>query len=956
MNMRKTLPVAILLNCAALQTSAGELKAGLWHVRYSDNGIQAIQYQGVTVLAKSSFTVFQPDYRGAQFSMYHAKASERPEPDGAVVEWVKDQAGAAEVTMALRLGKGRLEWSTRMRVHVAGPVEIGVLLPPAAIMLPAGIAQCRTAQSEAEIGQDETPTQTLAGPIEFLTPERDLRFEPDASSGRWIFQDRRTSMKHFRIIACLRADGKQPLEAEVKLRLRVREYPQPQVAARAKLLSQRMRTLLPMPVNNASFEDEPALTGWSHAVNASAVQEAQQPGQRCAKLVVASVDERNVYLTQHVPVRPGGRYRARAKVRTHDVRPAPVVGMATTGAVLIVEWADKQGKWLAPGQYAKGRFGTSTWHTQEVREVVAPEKAGSAIIFLGLRGLGEAWFDEVEFFEVRRAAVLLSPFDGTTLADNRPLLNWRLDPSCERYRVQLSTDPQFGPATLEAVAEAPRFVPERKLAPGRWYWRVSLDNDPPGTAWSFVQTADANADTTGPVVSVKPQSLSSPREPLIVTATDESAVDPTGLKLRVDGALRDAAAEARGPTFRVTPATPWPVGASKVTVSLADRHGNVGEASNWVVHGPRAPRAYTWTRDRGVFDGERHEFPLGIYQVQESDLARVKAAGFDFVHIYTWEGSQDDEAARRYLDAVHKAGLRAFVGFDRGNSSRNGIVQGNVGHVARRIAALRDHPGLLAWYLFDEPDLSHQYIPPKKIREYYEFIKALDPDHPVIVTLATRDGVKRYGKCYDVYWSMVYRTTPELAARLAQHRRALPGADTPLMAICHCYDRVQTSQIKFGAGVDESKFSPNERLMRANAFMSLVHGTSGMCWWWFGDHKRKWLATPDVPEMWQAHQRVLSDLRSLSPLLLAPGRDAKVSVECTPKDGNVQARLKLMDSSALLIAVNASGEEVTARIASPDLRDGVHMQVRGEGRQVRVAGGSVEDRFGPLAVHVYLSE
>lgn len=938
--------------CLTVTVWSGELQHGRWRVHYTDDGIKSIRFYGTTILAQSSFTIFGPNYKRHRFTLAQCQVAEQ---DGRALLWTKEEPGKAQVTMRLSLGEDELQWDTQMHVSVAGPVELAMLVPPDSVQSPGSAIRCRFAEREAEIYEEQYPTRVLTGPLAFNTPRHEWRFDMSATAGRWLFQDRRLAQKHLRLIACLRADGKKPLDARLSLRLRVRRFQDDEADARAKLFSQRARTLVQLPVENASFDDEQPLAGWQHPANAQIVEEGRPPGKQCAKLVVKSQGERGIYLTQRVPVKPGTRYRARAMVRGEDVREATVLGMRSVGAVLIVEWADADGKWLAPGRYSTGAFGTKGWHVQRVDDVVAQPGARYAIIFLGLRGLGTAWFDDVELYECRRSAVLGSPLDGATLADNRPRLCWQPDQTALLYRAQLCAAPNFADALIQADTDEPSIVPEQKLAPGRWFWRVGLDDEPATTVWSFVQSAPQDADTTGPEIALSPQSFTSPTAALAVAARDESGADLTSLTLSVDG-REEAHRQIVGTDTQrgVQPTRGWPIGAHKVTVRIADRKGNTSEASTWIVHGRRAPRTLVWTRERGVFDGEKHELPLGIYQVREEDLARVKEAGFDLVHIYTWESSQDDEAARRYLDAVHAAGLRAFVGFDRGNGSGNGLVQGNSGMVARRIAALRDHPGLFAWYLFDEPDLSHQYVSPKNLKRYYELIRALDPDHPVIVTLAIGNSPKVYGKCYDVYWSMVYRTTEFVADRLASHREMI--GDSPLMAIVHSYDREQTKRLKADEPIDESKFQPDARVLRANALMAVVRGTSGLCWWWFGDHKRKWLATPDVPEMWEAHQRVIAELRSLQPMLLAEGQDVPVAVEASPKEARVEARLKMLSQGGLLIAVNALTTNTTARVSSPELKGVQEVRVLGENRAVEVRGGVIEDRFGPLAAHVYRFE
>ena len=57
----------------------------------------------------------------------------------------------------------------------------------------------------------------------------------------------------------------------------------------------------------------------------------------------------------------------------------------------------------------------------------------------------------------------------------------------------------------------------------------------------------------------------------------------------------------------------------------------------------------------------------------------------------------------------------------------------------RRIAELKDHPALWAWYLADEPELTPAL--PQRMREIYQIIRDEDPYHP----LAVDELEQRYG-------------------------------------------------------------------------------------------------------------------------------------------------------------------------------------------------------------------
>ncbi len=942
----------VAAHVAAGSAAAVEARRGPWRVSCTDRGIAAVRHNGLPVLRNGSFGVYKPGYKGQLFSLRECTPSIREEPDAVVVEWVREVPDAGRLVMQLRLTDEWLEWRAEMRFSLDGPIEMGIHIPTEALTTPAGVVSGKLGEQDLEIGEARHDRIHFGTPLHFPMPRREWRFDPAASSGGWVFQDDRDKYAAYRIIALLRARGEEaPFEAEVSLRLGIREFTGDEAATREKILSQTTTTRIPLPLANGGFEDNLSGTPWYMPTTAAITQDGASEGANCAKIEVGNKEERGIYITRQVPVQPGRCYVASAMVRSRDVARAKVLGMISTGAVLIVEWADGEGKWLAPGAYARGQFGTSGWRRQRIAPIIAPERAARAILYLGLRGTGTAWFDDVTFSACRRTPALLGPIDGARIQHNRPRFTWRRHPAARRYRVQIATAPDFA-AVRRTTIEGTSFRPRVPLAPGTWYWRVGIDEEEPGETWTFRQTAPAELDMVGPDLVLEPFSVRAPRTPLNIVAGDESGLDPTSAVLLLDH--RPVAVEATvSPEGAIlVPRRAWPRGAHAVTVRLADRAGNTSEAETWLVNTPPPPQPIVWTRDRGVRVGNRHEFPLGIYQVTEEDMQRVKEAGFDLIHLYTWEGSQDDAAARQYLDAARRAGLRVFMGFDRGRSSGRGLIQGDLGHMARRVAALRDHPALYAWYLFDEPDLDHQYISPKNMKRLYDALKTYDPDHPVIVTFAKTNSVAEYGLCFDVHWTQVYGGTKYVFGRLGTHREVL--REHPLMAIVHSYDRDRKPAMKTGRDPADEPFQPDGRTLRANALMALVLGSSGLVWWWFGNHGRTSVTTADIPDMWRVHGQLVAEIRGLRPALAAPGEEVGVEVACSPESARAAARVKTLSrGGGVLIAVNPSGEACEVVFRSAALAGLSSVAVPGENRTLPVRDGVLRDSFEPLGARVY---
>jgi len=309
------------------------------------------------------------------------------------------------------------------------------------------------------------------------------------------------------------------------------------------------------------------------------------------------------------------------------------------GAGLIVEWADKHGKWFASGGYATGLYGDNDWTPRRIAEVRAPEQAGYAIIYLALRAAGTAWFDDVHLSRLPRLLHPLNPADGASLHTNRPLLQWKDDTQPADYVVEISTDPAFPEArtTRWQTGRAAFRVPTA-LSPRHYYWRVSAPGYDPATR-SFEQTAPATKDTTPPDIAT---------DPVRVIRSDARAVfkiqsdgdRPPAVKAALDGhPLRVAVRGARG-EYTASISGRWQPGLNQVTITATDAACNSETVQALVLYRPVPAHPVVISKTGFYTDAGHPIFPLGIYQVSMADMPRVKAAGFEIVHNYEFEGTR----------------------------------------------------------------------------------------------------------------------------------------------------------------------------------------------------------------------------------------------------------------------------------------------------------------------------
>ncbi len=936
--MRLATIAAFLL--ASLPVMAATITNGPWELSYTDAGPQALTHQGETLIRYGGFGSYRPDWKGANFALTGLRATADRDGDAPRVTWLRSNATDGDVKLTVTLGADRVVWSLDAEVKPAGPCEFGLLAAAAPLVQANGGLTYTNGQRLNRADERPFSNHGLAETLTFERPQRTLRWDLRASAGGWQLQDwRQRPDQALRVIAVFEG-GKGPVHLSAALQATT--YPAAEVAARQALLDQRTRWRDTVEVPNTGFEDGPGQ--WQLSATGRIVDEQARTGRRCARLQVADPAKDAVYITRQIPIVPGATYTVRCQVRTENVVARPA-RMSSVGAGLIVEWADAQGKWLAAGEYSCGLYGTKPWTLRECRDLRAPEKAGFAVIFLAVRAAGTAWFDDLEVERVHCAVALTGPATGATLSDNRPTLTWQPDTAASRYQIDVSADPAFPAAeTISGETEDETWMPPSRLKPGRWHWRVRAPGFDPSAVWSFTQHAPADRDTTRPQVTTLFGRVTRASEAFRLALTDDSG-GPVSVQASLGG--QALAVTAQGPTTALLRAPAgWPEGLNDVAITARDAAGNTAQQTVRLLHRPLPAEPVRILPDGTYTSGDQRIFPFGIYQVSPKAMPTVKAAGIDVVHTYEFEGSQNDVRAAAYLDAAHAAGLRVFIGFDRGNGSGRGLVQGNLEHVVQRVSALCSNPGLFCWYLFDEPEVPGQVVVPRVLIRYADTIRQLDPYHPVVVT-TWGNSMARYRRSFDTHWTQAYTTPAGVVAQLAEHRGLL-GPECPLTLLVHCYDQKQQAARGQGQPFDPARFQPDPDWLHAAAFAGATQHINGLWWWWYADEAKDWLTAARVPAAWQALGRTIAELRALTPVLAAPDADHRQTVKVG--DGLVQVWRRTTGGETTVVAVNTSEQDL--RVQVPVTGDGP-AQVLFEKRQVARQAGIIEDRFTRYAVHVY---
>ncbi|MCC7261834.1 MAG: carbohydrate-binding family 9-like protein [Candidatus Latescibacteria bacterium] len=258
--------------------------------------------------------------------------------------------------------------------------------------------------------------------------------------------------------------------------------------------------------------------------------------------------------------------------------------------------------------------------------------------------------------------------------------------------------------------------------------------------------------------------------------------------------------------------------------------------------------------------------------------------------------------------------------------------------LARLVAAVAAEPGVLGYYLADEPEINNARA--EYLEAVYTLMQELDPYRPLMITNDTLDGIVTHGyRACDILSPDPYSPEPGyLPAFMRRCREVLrPGQAlmlTPWTASGQThFDQVMGSNPPYPYAV-----------MRYQWLTGLAMGARG----YTGYTSSFFLPEPQLryglPAIWR-------ELRFLEPAAAEPQ-----TPPTTQADAELITWLGRADGQLYLIAANDHPGARQATLSHPLLEGIATLDVLSEGRSVAVQGGHFSDGFAEGAVHVYTTD
>jgi hypothetical protein len=579
------------------------------------------------------------------------------------------------------------------------------------------------------------------------------------------------------------------------------------------------------------------------------------------------------YAALFIPVETGKFYGAEVWVRCEDVK-AHADGGQNRGAVIFLQWAGHDKEWVGGGSFPIGLDGTHDWTLRKVpytRRI--PPEVGYLHVMLGVEGSGTAWFDGLRVHEVTswEGVWLESPPEGATVDVRRPLLRWSAtEKKLAGGATLLSRSPEFpddSATTLRVVSGDRSCRPPTALEPGTWYWRVhpihgSLEV-PPSAVQSFVVADDA---VLWPPDIVPTWTWTEEKRPTL-TARVSSFVTAEQLSISI-GDIPAEVADLEDGALTFRPIEALDPGTHDVTLTVAGPAERTRSVTRTFSN--KIPGSRVGIREDKILlvDGEPF-FPLGAYRDPSdtlTDFSGLKEAGFNVTHSYAFEDGNDPESietARAYLRAAHANGLKVFLGLHRVKVREQDHVW-----VSRWVTEVMDEPGLLTWYLMDEP--AGQGVPVEVVAGLGRTVKAVDPFHPTSLVMCRPRAFGDYAPACDILWNDPYPLPNRpltMVEDWARQGLAATQPGQPFWIVLQGHDLRYWRNAKAMFAERGAPDQPTPAQTRCMAYMALASGVNGIIWYWAPNsvyHIQR-----DAPHVWKGICDTVRELRGFMPYLVA---------------------------------------------------------------------------------------
>jgi hypothetical protein len=346
-----------------------------------------------------------------------------------------------------------------------------------------------------------------------------------------------------------------------------------------------------------------------------------------------------------------------------------------------------------------------------------------------------------------------------------------------------------------------------------------------------------------------------------------------------------------------------------------------------------------------LVDGRR-QFVLGLYDPPKvaDPWREVSEAGFNLIHI---------APSRENFAHCRERGLRCWVSLGSIDPAKRAADEDRI---RRIVEEYRGEHALLAWETEDEPAFAWKQrgprIPPDRILATAEFIRRLDPAHPLYLNHAPvnlESTLRAYNGGAGILATDIYPVIPpglremyalwpdgqqgdlvnSTISQVGQYAERMRRVGGPSRAVWMVLQAFAWENLREKDRDPKMVLYPNEAQLRSMVFQSVIHGANGVLFWGLA-------GTPPEAPLWPDLKRVARELARLAPQLAEEPVRPPIEIEYRENghsiDRGIEWTARRDGDGFVLFGANADKNPVEAVIHGP--------------------AGRLEERFAPFEAKV----
>ncbi len=530
--------------------------------------------------------------------------------------------------------------------------------------------------------------------------------------------------------------------------------------------------------------------------------------------------------------------------------------------------------------------------------------------------------------------------DGTWYADNSPLPEWPQNAKYMRLRVRLQGDGKRSPS-LERIIVG----------------RLAIGNFVPKTRYALPHARRLSSSPTLDAAA-----------PFRFSMISDNGAVPILTKLKLNDADAMEFASFQDNIVTIKPPDGFRQGLNFITVAMEDCNGLKASEELVLYIGEQRRTNIVTMRDDGMtlVDGKPF-FPIGMAFVKKCDhngnsyerlFKMLEDCGMNFARNYS-DFNVTSPEFDEFVATAEKHNVKLYI-----SCSTGGVCDTDTRRLAQSIV-LQNNQRHIVW---DTGDDTASFITPEQLDNRYQAVKAIDP---LRITTQADDVGQLEDPAYAQYALYSDNFSPEIYPyhnpRSNADAIAVPLFISSMKRIrdswkaTGCSVRNCWPLIGYFTNCGNNDRLPNAEELRAMTYQCIIHGAHGIIWYRYAGYREN-SKRGFLPEEWEVLANQAKELRAIYDVLCARASAEQPSVMVVSGEthdplGNesVGALLKESGGKLWLFAASSVRTPVKARFKLP-ARVTKATDFFGN-RVVKIMdGGTMEETFAPLGVHVYAIE